>query len=101
MNGSPPFTAPVVVTPAGNAIVPYPFADGVSATVLVCTGVSLGWVPWPTGDAILLSIWGGTPQTRPSEHNVTATLSRNGLRALIADLQAIDAQLGTQIGEPS
>lgn len=94
MNGPPPFTAPVVVTPAGNAIVPHPFADGVSATVLVCAGVSLGWAPWPTNDAILLSIWGGTPQTRPSEHNVTATLSRDGLRALIADLQAVDAQLG-------
>ena len=74
---------------------PHPFADGWSATVLVCQGVSIGWAPWPTNHAILLSIWGGTPATRPSEHNVTATLSRDGLRALIADLQAIDAQLGS------
>lgn len=101
MTGLPPFSTPVIVRPSGTAILPYPFAEHVNATVMVCAGVSLGWAPWPTGDAILLSIWGGTPQTRPSEHNVTATLSRDGLRALITDLQAVDAQLGSQIGVPA
>ncbi|MBY0306691.1 MAG: hypothetical protein K2W86_16255 [Sphingomonas sp.] len=102
MNGPPPFATPVIVRPSGTALLPYPFAGGGNATVMVSQGLSLGWAPWPTDAAVLISIWGGTPQTKPSEHNVTTRLTREGFRALIADLQAIDAQLGNALlGEAS
>ena len=86
-----PFPDPIVVDGSGNAMLPYPFEAGALANVRICAGVSLGWAPVPELGAVLLSLWGGTPETGRSFHNVTTTLTLPGLEALIVDLQAIAA----------
>lgn len=92
-NAPPPFAEPIVVTANGNAWLPYPFRNDHKAFVQVNAGMHLGWSPMPEVSAVLLSIWGTEPSDAFGHHNVTATLTRPGLKALIADLQAIDAAL--------
>lgn len=88
----PPMRAPLIVTERGEAWVPHPFYPDLTINVPLCEGLAVAWAPCTPVHGIILSIWGGNPEN-PSDESVTATLTRPGLKRLIADLQSIADQM--------
>lgn len=92
-----PFALPLLVRNHGRAghygWVPDVWRHGCTRYVELCEGLALGWTPAPEIDRAVLVVMGGNPAA-PSDDHVAATLSREVLRALIADLQSIEAQMG-------
>jgi len=84
----PPLPGPLIVRRDGMALMPQP--DGSHAWMPLRAGLELGWMPVPELGGIVLAI---ASATFPAERFAT-TLSRGGLRGLIADLQSIERQLG-------
>lgn len=83
-----PMSRPIIVLSSGDrCIVPHP--SGFEAVAPIARGTHLAWAPAkPVGDVALVQFGGnGAPE------GLVTILSRAGLRNLIADLQAIDAQL--------
>lgn len=84
-----PMPRPIVLlSPGDRCIVPHP--SGHEAIAPIARGTYLAWAhAKPIGDVALVQFGGnGEPD------GLVTILSRAGLRSLIADLQAIDAQLG-------
>lgn len=84
-----PMTRPIIVLSSGDrCIVPHP--SGFEAVAPIARGTHLAWAhAKPIGDVALVQFGGnGEPE------GLVTILSRDGLRSLIADLQAIDAQMG-------
>ncbi|MCA1199168.1 hypothetical protein K9B35_14415 [Sphingomonas sp. R647] len=84
-----PMARPIVLLSSGDrCIVPHP--SGHEAVAPIARGTHLAWAhAKPVGDVALVQFGGnGEPD------GLVTILSRAGLRSLIADLQAIDAQLG-------
>lgn len=103
--GPPPsFSSPVVIDEGGYAWVPHPNPAMSSAEVIlgcyVHAGIRLGWAPMPLPlpGGVLLTLFGGgpPPDARFEESGVAAFITRSGLEALIADLQAIAASIEPQ-----
>lgn len=88
-----PFPDPVVINDWGHVFVPHAFFPRSVISLPLCRGAALGWTPFPEVAGVLLAIFGGNPDAL-SDESMALTLSRDGLRALIADLQSIDDQLG-------
>lgn len=88
-----PMRDPVLVSDRGDAWMPHPFYRGMRTLLPLCEGIALAWAPCAPASGILLSLWGGNPDN-PSDEAIACTISRNGLRALIRDLQSIDQQWG-------
>lgn len=104
----PPITEPVIVNEHGWATIPVPHHDAPIVADLplrgarrlvrhvsaqVHAGLTLQWVPVPEQDGLLLSLWGGSPDGDADKDAVLAFVTRRGLKAIIADLQAIAATL--------
>ncbi|WP_422058647.1 hypothetical protein [Sphingomonas sp.] len=84
-----PMPRPIVLlNGADRCIVPHP--SGHEAVTPIVGGINLAWThAAPIGGVALVQFGGsGEPD------GLVTILSRDGLRSLIADLQAIDAQLG-------
>lgn len=100
----PPFSTPVVVDDHGYAWLPNPHGSTSDSGEIVCAyvfaGLQLGWAPMPLpvpGGALLTFFGGGpTPDPRYEASGVAAFITRPGLEALIADLQAIAASIEPQ-----
>ncbi|WP_051768205.1 hypothetical protein [Sphingobium sp. DC-2] len=88
-----PFPAPILVNDRGEGFFPHAFCAGEVMLMPVCRGLAMGWAAAPEVGGALLSIFAGNPDA-PTDESVATLLSRDGLRALIADLQSIDRQLG-------
>lgn len=82
-----PMQGPLLVDVLGRALLPHP--AGGRRFVELRQGLTLGWMPIPKQPAVLLSIADMDCRAEP----LATTLTRAGLRGLIADLQSIDAQL--------
>lgn len=88
----PPLRDALIVTEDARCIVPDP--RGGIAIVPIGTGLALGWTPTPEfGGVTLVAFTAIGPDA-----GFATTVTRPALRALIADLQAIDAQLETEHG---
>lgn len=83
----PPIPGPLIVLANGMGLIPQP--DGTHALRHIEQGLTLGWMPTPEFGGILLSI----RDMHCHAEGVVTTISRAGLKGLIADLQDIDAQL--------
>lgn len=93
--GAPPPMSTVVVDEQGYAWLPHPGGNGDLIRSFVHAGVRIGWAPVPELGGMLLSQWGGPgPDADFEEDGLTTFLTRDGLRAIIGDLQAIEAALG-------
>lgn len=91
----PPIGATVVVDQRGYIWMPAPSDAAEIIGLYVHPGLRLGWIPVPEQGGVILSQWGGPGPGEGFEEDGLATfLTRDGLRRYIADLQAIDAQLG-------
>lgn len=87
-----PFPGPVIINDWGEVFVPHAFFPRSVTSLPLCRGAALGWAPFPEVGGVLLAVFGGNPDA-PSDESMAVALSRDGLRALIADLQSIDEQL--------
>lgn len=87
--GPPPaFSRPIVIDEHGYAYGVCP--DDETAGAYLHAGLRLGWAPMPLQDGVLVSLWGGlAPDHNFEEEGVTFFCTRDGLRRLAADLQAI------------
>jgi len=83
-----PFAEPVLLLENGAALVPLPF--GGHAPVATRVGLAVGWSPAPELGGILLCIIAGAID---ADMGVAVSLSREGLAALIGDLESIERQL--------
>lgn len=99
MGSPPPFAKPIVIDEQGFAWVPDPIAfPQCSDEVIGCyvhSGVMLGWAPMSLpAPGVLLTMF-GAPRADALEivDGVAAFITRDGLKALIADLQAIAASI--------
>ncbi|WP_236576306.1 hypothetical protein [Sphingobium sp. S8] len=90
---SAPFAGPILIDDFGNGYFPHAFMPGTATALPICRGLAKGWAPAPEVGGVLLAIFAGNPD-EPTDEAVATLLSRDGLRALIADLQSIDQQLG-------
>lgn len=91
----PPIDAPVVVDEGGYIWMPAPGDADEAIGHYVYPGLRLGWIPVPEQGGIILWQLGGPDCEEGFEEDGLATfLTRDGFRRYIADLQAIDAQLG-------
>lgn len=84
-----PMARPIIVLSSGDrCIVQHP--SGHESVAPIVRGTYLAWAhAKPVGDVALVQFGGnGEPE------GLVTILTRDGLRSLIADLQAIDAQLG-------
>ncbi|SEI69246.1 hypothetical protein SAMN05518849_101576 [Sphingobium sp. AP50] len=91
----PPIATPILHTDRGTVFVPHGHYVGRSAELRLLRGVGLAWAPCPEADGALLVFSGGNP-AEPTDEAIAVTLSRAGIRALIASFDAIDRQLGEQ-----
>lgn len=108
--GAPiPLTEPVLLNSDGFVLLPVPHHDApivVDARLTSArrmapakvwrelhAGMTLQWSPMPEHGGLLLAWRGGNPDGDRGRDTVASFLTRRGLRAMIADLQAIDAQL--------
>lgn len=87
-----PLPAPVLLSDRGTVFAPHAFYAGVSAELPLSRGMALHWTPFPEIDGALLFFAGGNP-AEPTDESIAVTVGRDGLRALIRDLQSIDRQL--------
>lgn len=92
----PPIAAPVLLDSHGRVLLPVPALDDRFHWATVDAGLTLQWAPCPEQDGMLIVLWGGEPGRPPVVDPIAAFLTAKGLRALITDLQAIDAALGAQ-----
>ena len=84
-----PMSRPILLIGAGDrCIVPHP--SGGEAVVPIARGINLAWTHAAPIGAVALVQFGGSGEP----DGLVTILSRAGLRSLITDLQAIDAQLG-------
>ncbi|NYD91428.1 hypothetical protein [Sphingomonas melonis] len=87
--GAPPaMERPIVIDENGYA---YGVVPGdAEAGSFVHAGVRVGWAPLPLQGGVMVSIWGGLEFEKEFEkEGVVAYFTRDGLRRLAADLQAI------------
>lgn len=89
----PPAHDPLLVDESGKAWVPHAFRVGFAAHRSIARGLGVAWWPVQEIDGVVLAIAAGNP-AEPTDEAVAATLTRAGLRMLIADLQSIEDQLG-------
>lgn len=82
----PPMPGPLIVTDSGHGVLLQP--DGSYALTRIEQGITMGWMDIGPG-AILLAI----RDAHCLAPGIATTLTRPGLKGLIADLQSIDAQL--------
>lgn len=94
-----PISKPIVIDERGYAWVPSPDPMRQHYAKIGCyvhAGIRLGWAPMPLPPpgGVLLTLFGG-PRAEPGfeEDGVAAFITRAGLNALIADLQAIAASI--------
>ena len=90
---SAPFAGPILIDDFGNGYFPHAFLAGAATALPICRGLAKGWAPAPEIGGVLLAMFAGNPD-EPTDEALATLLSRDGLRALIADLQSIDQQLG-------
>jgi hypothetical protein len=81
----PPCAVPIVVVD-DHALVPHPL-DG-HVAVALREGVHIAWAPVAGGGVLLPMFFG-----RDAALGVAVSMTRDGFRAMIADLQSIEAQL--------
>lgn len=103
MGAPPPFSNPIVIDEQGFAWVPdpvaFPHCSDEAIGCYVHAGVMLGWAPMslPAHDGVLLTVFGGPrADALEIEDAVAAFVTRDGLKALIADLEAIAASIEAQ-----
>jgi hypothetical protein len=82
-----------MVNDRGEGFFPHGFFPELAVMMPICRGLGFGWTAAPEVGGILISIFGGNPD-EPTDEALATTLSRDGLRALIAGLKSIDKQLG-------
>lgn len=90
----PPIAQPVMIEEDGHIWLPIAGSDGSIVSVELHAGMTLQWAPMPPQDGLVVEFRGGEPDGAEWRDAVAVFLTQRGLRALIADLQAIDAQLG-------
>lgn len=83
---------PLIIDERGSAFVPNPFIARCDDLAFVRQGMCLAWWPLPEFQAVVLAIYGGN-HSAPSNDSVVTAISREGIEALIADLQSIHDQL--------
>lgn len=101
-----PISTPIVIDERGYAWVPHPDPFlGIFGNPIGCyvhAGIRLGWAPMPLPPpgGVLLTLFGG-PRAEPGfeEDGVAAFITRDGLNALIADLQAIAASIAPPVAD--
>lgn len=93
MTAPPPFRDPVVVNDRRVAFLPDAHIPDQVIPQHIYTGCGLGWAPMRRGHVLLNIAGSGRPLRSTEPYSAVAfTLSPAGLRALIADLQAIADQ---------
>lgn len=87
--GAPPaMERTIVIDEQGYAYGVVPDDDDTGS--FVHAGLRVGWAPLPVQGGVLLTLWGGLEAEKEfEEEGVTAYFTRDGLRRLAADLQAI------------
>lgn len=87
--GAPPaMERPIVVDEDGYAYGLVPTGEALGS--FVHAGARVGWAPLPEQGGVLVAIWGGLePEEDFEEEGLVAYFTRDGLRRLAADLQAI------------
>ncbi len=103
LGAPPPFADPVVIDESGVVWLPHPDPDlagsGETIGCYLHAGLRLGWAPMtlPPPGGVLLTLFGGPAAEMGFEEDGVATfITRDGLKALIADLQAIVASVEAQ-----
>lgn len=104
----PPIPFPVVVTSDGRVTLPVPDADPPATadnrslealfehkmvSAELHAGMTLQWAPMEPQGGLLIEFRGGAPDGDECRDAVACFLTRRGLKALIADLAAIEAAL--------
>lgn len=104
----PPIAVPVVIDEAGRVTLPVPDFDPPvttdnrtletmfeykMVTAQLHAGMTLQWAPIETQGGLLIEFRGGQPDGDETRDAVACFLTRRGLKALIADLTAIEASL--------
>ena len=104
----PPISEPVVITEDGRVRLPVPDAAELEAADVMIVGnlferkyvsaelhagMTLQWAPLAPVDGLLVEFRGGAPDGDECRDAVAVCLSREGLRRLICDLQAIESAL--------
>lgn len=92
LDGPPPMEHAVFIDDAHRAWVPHPFLPDARRALPLRSGLAMGWTPFPEARGALVALWAGN-QDSPSEQAIAVALSREGLKAFIADLQSVDRQL--------
>ena len=93
VEGFAPIGVPVVVDGRGYAWLPVPGGQDVVGWHLK-PGLRVAWAPLPGNTGALLHMLAGIVDDPAYETDGLAiTLTRDGLRRLIADLQSVEAQL--------
>ncbi|HKY80850.1 MAG TPA: hypothetical protein VJM09_05190 [Sphingobium sp.] len=87
-----PFPDPLLLNDWGEVLVPHAFFPWSHTSLPLSRGLAMGWAPFAAVDGALIAFFGGNPDA-PTDESIAVSLSRDGLRALIRDLQAIDQQL--------
>ncbi len=85
-----PMQETLLINARGEAWMPRAFEPRGHTPIPICTGMALAWTP--TGADAILCFHGGNPG-EPTDEQLCALMTREGLRALIAGLQSIDTQL--------
>lgn len=86
-----PMTEPLLIDGHGFALMPHAYVSGFHLRTFVAEGMGMTWTPL-SADRIILCLVGGNPAA-PTNEALATSISRNGLRELIADLQSIDRQM--------
>lgn len=103
--GAPPaFHTPLAFDDEGYIWVPNPDPERHDPSdTLSCFlhgGVRIGWAPLPEKGGLVLTVWGGfRAEDGYEEEGVAAFITRDGLKALIRDLEAIHAAAGVMTAE--
>ncbi|MCW2412038.1 MULTISPECIES: hypothetical protein [unclassified Sphingobium] len=93
--GATPFPQaqdPLLIDERGFGWVPHAFRPGFCAYTPITRGVGIAWWPIQEIGGAIISAYGGNP-AQPTDESVVFSITREGLRGLIADLQSIADQL--------
>lgn len=90
-----PLDQPVLIDEEGDVLLPVPGQDE-HYWVPLAVGLTLQWAPCPEQGGLMLGLWPGAAWEDAARGPIAVSLTPKGLRALITDLQAIDAALGAQ-----
>jgi hypothetical protein len=92
----PPLDNPVLIDDDGNVLLPVPGQDDRAIWMPIEAGLTLQWAPCAEQGGLMLGLWPGAAFLQGKLLPIAVFLTPKGLRALITDLQAIDAALGVQ-----